>query len=100
MRHTNRRADGDGLSSEPQKWSAAGTCRNPQGSTVHSFVKVIGIHFVYGMEDVKELHVYEPAYIESSLHSFYNHQDISFAKSKSSLTLEAQESMNGHHSDA
>ena len=54
MRHTNRRADGDGLSSEPQKWSAAGTCRNPQGSTAHSFVKVIGIHFVYGMEDVKQ----------------------------------------------
>jgi hypothetical protein len=52
MRHTNRRADGDGLSSEPQMRSAAGTCRNPRGSTAHGFMKVIGIHFVYGMEDV------------------------------------------------
>jgi hypothetical protein len=52
MGHTNRRADGDGLSREPHKWSAAGTCRNPRGSTARGFVEAIGIHFVYGMEDV------------------------------------------------
>lgn len=54
MGHTNRRADGDGLSSEPHKWSAAGTYRNPRGSTARGFVEAIGIHFVYGMEDVNE----------------------------------------------
>jgi len=52
MGHTNRRADGDGLSSEQHKWSAAGTCRNPRGITARGFVEAIGIHFVYGMEDV------------------------------------------------
>jgi len=52
MGHTNRRADGDGLYSEPHKWSAAGTCRNPRGSTARGFVEAIGIHFVCGMEDV------------------------------------------------
>ncbi len=52
MGHTNRRADGDGLSSEPHKWSAAGTYRNPRGSTARGFVEAIGIHFVCGMEDV------------------------------------------------
>ena len=53
MGHTNRRAEGDGLSSEPLKWSAAGTYRNPRGITARGFVEAIGIHFVYGMEDVK-----------------------------------------------
>ena len=53
MGHTNRRADGDGLSSELHERSAAGTCRNPRGSTARGFVEAIGIHFVYGMEDVK-----------------------------------------------
>jgi hypothetical protein len=56
MGHTNRRADGDGLSSELHERSAAGTCRNPRGSTASGFVKAIGIHFVYGMEDRQLLH--------------------------------------------
>ena len=51
MGQTNRRADGNGLSSEPHKWSAAGTCRNPRGTTARDFVEAIGIHFVYVLED-------------------------------------------------
>ena len=53
MGHTNRRADGDGLSSELHERSAAGTCRNPRGNTARGFIEAIGIRFVYGMEDVK-----------------------------------------------
>jgi hypothetical protein len=53
MGHTNRRADGDGLSSELHERSTAGTCRNPRGSTARGFAEAIGIHFVYEIEDVK-----------------------------------------------
>ena len=53
MGHTNRRADGDGLSSELHERSAAGTCRNPRGSTARGFLEASGIPFVQEGEDVK-----------------------------------------------
>jgi len=51
MGHTNRRADGAGLCSEPHWRSAAGTCRKPRGSTAHGFAEASGIPFIYGRED-------------------------------------------------
>ena len=55
MRHTNRRAGGVGLCKrELHRRSAAGTWRNPRGSTSLGFVEANGIHFVYVMEDMSK----------------------------------------------